>query len=81
MIKWHEGHEAISCHNWTHLPCCRSRGRHSAPRHPNGAAAKNAAELAATYVVYDAFVALAVEVNLVDARGCWTESDHLLDID
>jgi hypothetical protein len=32
-------------------------------------------------VVYDAFVALAVEVNLVDARGCWTESDHLLDID
>jgi hypothetical protein len=54
------------------LPSCRPRGRHSAPRHPNGAAAKNAAELAATDVVYDAFAALAVEVNLIDTRGCWT---------
>jgi hypothetical protein len=39
------------------------------------AAAKNAGELAATDVVHDAFLALTVEVNLINARGYWTASD------
>ena len=39
------------------------------------AATKNAGELAATDVVHEAFLTLAVEVGLIDARGCWTRSD------
>jgi hypothetical protein len=39
------------------------------------AAARNADELAAADIVQDTFVALAVEVGLIDARGCWMGSD------
>jgi hypothetical protein len=39
------------------------------------AAAKNASGLAARDVVHDTFLALAVEVNLINARGYWTASD------
>jgi hypothetical protein len=38
------------------------------------AAAKNASELASTDVFQDTFMALAVEVGLIDARSCWTGS-------
>jgi hypothetical protein len=40
------------------------------------AAAKNAGEFAATDVLQDAFLALAVQVGLIDARGCWTGPDR-----
>jgi hypothetical protein len=39
------------------------------------AAAKKARGLATTDVLHGAFVALAVETNLIDARGHWTGSD------
>jgi hypothetical protein len=39
------------------------------------AAAKNAGELVATDVLQDTFMTLAVEVGLIDGRGCWTGSD------
>jgi hypothetical protein len=39
------------------------------------AAAKNASGLAAADAMHDAFLALAVEVNLINARGYWTASD------
>jgi hypothetical protein len=39
------------------------------------AAAKNASEFAAADIVRDTFMALAVEVNLINARGYWTASD------
>jgi hypothetical protein len=38
------------------------------------AAAKNASGLAVADVVQDTFLALAVEVNLINARGYWTAS-------
>jgi hypothetical protein len=40
------------------------------------AAAKNAGELAATDVLQDTFMALAAEVNLINARSCWTGPDR-----
>jgi hypothetical protein len=39
------------------------------------AAAKNARTLAANDVPRETFMALAVEVNLIDARGFWTGQD------
>ena len=39
------------------------------------AAAKHARQLAASDVLYDAFMALALDVNLINARGTWTGSD------
>ena len=42
------------------------------------AAAKNAGDLAATDVVHDAFVALAAEVNLINARGYWAGPDRAM---
>jgi hypothetical protein len=39
------------------------------------AAAKHAHQLAAADIVQDTFAALAVEVGLIDTRGCWMGSD------
>ena len=39
------------------------------------AAAKTARDLAATDVVADTFIELAVETKLIDAKECWTGSD------
>lgn len=39
------------------------------------AAAKNARDLGASDVVFDSFMALAVEVGMIDARGRWTGDD------
>jgi hypothetical protein len=39
------------------------------------AAAKRARKLGTSDVIHDAFMALATEVNLIDARGCWTGAD------
>ncbi|HEY5127438.1 MAG TPA: hypothetical protein VIJ35_09100 [Bradyrhizobium sp.] len=39
------------------------------------AAAKQVRELGASKVVHDAFMALAIEVNLIDKNGRWTGAD------
>jgi hypothetical protein len=39
------------------------------------AAAKQARELGASKVVHDAFMALAIDVNLIDKNGRWTGAD------
>jgi hypothetical protein len=39
------------------------------------AAAKQARDLGASKVIHDAFMALAIEVNLIDRKGRWTGPD------
>jgi hypothetical protein len=39
------------------------------------AAAKQARELGASKVVHDAFMALAIDVNMIDKNGRWTGAD------
>jgi hypothetical protein len=39
------------------------------------AAAKRSRDLGASDVVHDAFMQLAIDVDLIDARGCWTGTD------
>jgi hypothetical protein len=39
------------------------------------AAVKHTRDLGASDVIHDAFMALAIEVELIDAHGCWVDED------